>query len=66
MIRGDTESFTDYYTRRNDGAELAVVDPAAADTEVAQKVRGVLAAAQQKYDIPPDYVGAEVPMSLLL
>ena len=59
MIRGDKESFTDYYTRRNAGAAgapAAVADPAAADTEVAQKVRGVLAAAQQKYDIPPDYV----------
>ena len=59
MIRGDKESFTDYYTRRNAGAAgapAAVADSAAADTEVAQKVRGVLAAAQQKYDIPADYV----------
>jgi len=59
MIRGDTESFTDYYTRRNAGAAgapAAVVDPAAEDPEVAQKVRGILAAAQQKYDIPAEYV----------
>ena len=59
MIRGDKESFADYYTRKNTGdagAPVAVADPAAAETEVAQKVRGVLAAAQHKYGIPADYV----------
>ena len=61
MIRGDTESFSEYYTRRNAGAAgapAAVADPVSpvVDAEVAQKVRGVLAAARQKYDIPADYV----------
>ena len=41
---------------QSDKAPVAVADPAVADPEVAQKVRGVLAAAQHKYDIPADYV----------
>ena len=60
MIRGDTETFADYYARRNDGATgapAAVAAPSVppAGSEVAQEVRGMLAAAREAHNIPAEY-----------